>query len=165
MNQNDLDEVKSKFPGISDDVLAASNLITKKVVVSKTENTMLKPLNGSTVGNPRQRDTSERSGKFNATRTDYNGIIYPSKHEALTARDLDLQIKAGEIDFYLRQVPFVLPGGIIYRADFLTFKQKKSNWPFWDIKVIESKGYPTPTWRLKLKLFKEAYPNLEIKIV
>lgn len=113
---------------------------------------------------------NKRFGKYNAQRTEYNGIVYASKHESRTAQDLDLQIKAGEIDFYLRQISFPLPG-CVYRADFVTFKCSNGfelnmvNYSEWKIKVVESKGYPTPEWKRKLKLFKATYPNLEIKIV
>ena len=50
----------------------------------------------------------------------YNGRIYHSKKEASFAAELDLRVKAGEIDFYLEQVPFRLPGGIVYCLDFMT---------------------------------------------
>jgi hypothetical protein len=124
---------------------------------------------------PVQTGLSGRSGKYNATRTEYNGVTYPSKHEAQTAQELDLQIKAGEIDFYLRQVNFPLPG-CVYRADFVTFKAQELKREFdwdkgltypisWKIQVVESKGYPTPEWKRKLRLFKTTYPNLELKVV
>jgi hypothetical protein len=104
------------------------------------------------------------TNKYHAVKTEYNGIYYPSKKEANTAQDLDLQQKAGSFDFYLRQVNFPLPGGIIYRADFITFA-KMQNQITWRIKVIETKGYWTEVAKLKLKLFKETYPNLEIIII
>lgn len=117
---------------------------------------------------PAQRQGNGRSSKYNAIPAEYNGIRYPSKHEAQTAQDLDLQVKAGEIDFYLRQVNFPLPG-CTYRADFVTFKAIRGiecpGWPNFIIKVVEAKGYPTQSWKMKQKLFKETYPNLELKVV
>ncbi len=48
--------------------------------------------------------------KYHNQRTEHGGVVYQSKHEAETVMGLDLQVKAGEIDFYLRQVPFSLGG-------------------------------------------------------
>jgi hypothetical protein len=100
--------------------------------------------------------------KYRNKRTAYNGIIYDSKAEASKAAELDLLVKAGEIDFYLRQIPFPLPGGIIYRADFLVFT--KSGYRLWDIEIIEVKGYSNKEWKMKEKLFREKYPNLVLRV-
>ena len=102
--------------------------------------------------------------KYHAERTEYNGVKYPSKKEARVAKTLDLMKVAGSFDFYLRQVSFPLSGGLIYRADFVTFA-KMQNQIVWRIKVIEVKGFKTPVWIMKRKLFKEAYPNLEMEVI
>jgi hypothetical protein len=110
--------------------------------------------------------------KYRNKRTAYNGIIYDSKAEASKAAELDLLVKAGEIDFYLRQIPFPLPGGIIYRADFVTFEKVELT-PYkdsptyldgWVIEVIEVKGMPTKEWKMKEKLFREKYPKLVLRV-
>jgi hypothetical protein len=111
----------------------------------------------------RENSRQVPNNKYHATRTEYNGNLYHSKKEAEYAQGLDLLIKAGEIEFYLRQVPFQLQGGVVYRADFVTFQRLPNT--IWNIKVIEVKGYFTPESKRKMKQFRAAYPNLEIEIV
>ena len=101
----------------------------------------------------------------------YNNVVYASKKESRKAQELDLLKEAGEINFWLRQVPFSLPGGIIYRADFVTFVNIANIYigdslidKHWIVKVIETKGFKTPEWKLKLKLFRETYPDIEMVI-
>ena len=75
-----------------------------------------------------------RANKYNVAPKEeriYNGVLYASKKESLQAADLDLQVKAGEIDFWLRQVPIRLPGGKIYKVDFVTFKAG-----YWDSSTL-----------------------------
>ena len=117
-------------------------------------------------------DLAKRSGKYNAVKTEYRGIWYHSKKEALTANQLDIDKAHGLIDFWLRQVPFQLPGRIEYRADFVTYKRigilgewNLSNDSAFYVKVIEVKGMETDVWKLKHKLFTETYPHLELEIV
>ena len=106
---------------------------------------------------------SNATSKYHAQPTEHNGIVYHSKKEAAKAAELDLRVKAGEISFYLRQVPFTLPGNITYRADFVTFD--KDVLGRWWIEIIECKGVWTPEAKLKMKLFKERYPDLSIEVV
>lgn len=113
----------------------------------------------------------------------YNGILYASKKEATFARHLDLQVRAGEITYWLRQVPFPLPGNTTYRADFVIFKAfwddnfPKASMQLWIVTVYEVKMYRkatqkhkegyffTPEAKLKMKLFRQQYPDLRIEIV
>ena len=107
-----------------------------------------------------------KPNKYNAVKTEYRGIWYHSKKEALTANQLDIDKAHGLIDFWLRQVPFQLPGRIEYRADFVTFKfAPDTGFDVWKVRVIEVKGMETDVWKLKHKLFTETYPNLELEIV
>jgi len=113
------------------------------------------------------------ASKYRAQRTEHNGITYHSKKEAAKAAELDLMVAAGEIGFYLRQVPFDLGGAprITYRADFVTFKQAGRDEvgaiplrQVWTIEVIEVKGMWTGEAKMKLKLFKEKYPALKLVV-
>jgi hypothetical protein len=115
---------------------------------------------------------SKRQHKYNVSPAEdrtFNGVIYASKAECKKAKELDLQQKAGEIDYILRQVPFPLPGNITYRADFMTLSRLESSNPLdifgWNIKVIEVKGMALPSWKLKYKLFKATYPLIDLIIV
>lgn len=90
--------------------------------------------------------------KFNAKPTEYDGRRFDSKKEARYAQGLDLRKKAGEIIFYLRQVPFDLPGGVKYRIDFVEFHTDGT------VRFIDVKGYDTPMGKAKRKMVEDLYP-------
>lgn len=60
-----------------------------------------------------------RAAKYANVPTEVDGIRFDSKLEAKYYVELDLRRKAGDIAYFLRQVPFHLPGGVIYRVDFM----------------------------------------------
>ena len=105
--------------------------------------------------------------KYGAKRTDYNGATYDSKREAKHAAQLDLLIKAKDIEDAVikweRQVefPLVVNGQLIclYRADFRVW------YPDGRCEIHEVKGMDTQTWRLKAKLFKALHPELLLKVI
>lgn len=86
------------------------------------------------------------------------GKSYASKAEARYADKLDIAQKSGELLFYLRQVPFELPGSTTYRADFLEF------WIDGTVCVTDVKGFETPEFKIKKALLEETYP-VSLKIV
>jgi len=90
--------------------------------------------------------------KFKATITEADGIKFSSKKEAKYYYQLNILKKNGDILFFLRQVPFHLPGGVIYRVDFMEF------WANGDIIFTEIKGYETQEWLMKKKLVESLYP-------
>ncbi|MFA5377231.1 MAG: DUF1064 domain-containing protein [Dehalococcoidia bacterium] len=110
----------------------------------------------------------KNANKYHAQRTEHAGIVYHSKKEAAKAAELDLMVQAGEIDFYLRQVPFVVGTDPLttYRADFVTFKTYTNAFDAgkWTIEVIETKGYYAPGAKKKLKLFKQKFPALKLVV-
>jgi len=121
-------------------------------------------------GKPVESHPSAKRHKYNAVRTVYNNIAYASKKEANYAQELDLRKKAGEIDFWLMQVPFSLPGNTVYRLDFVTFKLAARppeipddvkrfvdcSW-LYNIEFIEVKGFRTGLGELKRKQVEEIY--------
>lgn len=88
----------------------------------------------------------------------YKGQVYASKKEMLKAQELDLMMKTGEIDFYLEQVPFKLPGNSKHLIDFVTFKGVLvlpiENWA---VHYIEVKGRDLALGRLKRKQTEAIY--------
>lgn len=96
--------------------------------------------------------------KFNAKRCEYENIKFPSKLE----RDFYIQLKmrqvAGEVLFFLRQVPFELLGGMKYVVDFQVFYSNG------EIEFIDTKGFDTQLSITKRKMVEDAYP-IEIKII
>ena len=57
--------------------------------------------------------------KYNNTPTERDGITFDSKREADRYTELMMMLRAGEIYGVFRQHPFQLPGGVVYRADFV----------------------------------------------
>ena len=101
--------------------------------------------------------------KYRSRRTEYNGVKYASKKEAKHAEELNLLVKAGELSFWLRQIPFSLPGGTVYRLDFAEFRQVV-NTSLYQIDWVEVKGYKTPVGELKRKQT-EALFGIEITVI
>lgn len=90
--------------------------------------------------------------KFHAVQTLADGIKFPSKREARTYETLKLKKLAGEVLFFLRQVPFHLPGEVRYVVDFVTFNADGS------VHFIDSKGMKTPLYVAKKRIVESIYP-------
>lgn len=101
--------------------------------------------------------------KYGAKRTLYDGNVYHSKREADYARGLDLRMKAGEIGGWIRQVPYDLEvnGQKIcrYIADFVVVDKEGKK------EIHEVKGMVTGVWKIKEKLFRALYPDIELKVI
>ena len=102
----------------------------------------------------------------NARKSIYNGKIYDSNFEAGFARELDLRKKAGDIKDWEQQVnlDLIVNGYKVctYRIDFVVHHNDGTT------EYIECKGYPTPVWRLKWKLFEALFgndPNNKLTII
>jgi hypothetical protein len=95
------------------------------------------------------------TNKYNAKKTEYNGVIYDSKKEANRAMELDLMIKAGDVIKVERQPRFdIYVNGVFiayYKADFKIF------YPKGYFEVEDVKGMKTPVYRLKKKLVETIY--------
>lgn len=96
--------------------------------------------------------------KFKAQPTELDGINFSSKLEARWYRIVKDMKDSGEVLFFLRQVPFHLPGNVIYRADFMLFYTDGH------VEIWECKGFETPEWNIKRRLVESLYP-IEIKVV
>jgi hypothetical protein len=90
--------------------------------------------------------------KFHAIPTEYDGIKFASKKEAKRYKELLLLKKAGDILFFLRQVPFHLPGNVKYLCDFVIF------WTNGEVIFEDVKGVKTPMYILKKKQIEALYP-------
>lgn len=100
--------------------------------------------------------TSKKTAKYKNQKT----AGYDSKKEYSVAVDLLLRKNArnGDVLDWLEQVPIKLPGGLVYRCDFLVF-MKDGTW-----ELIEVKGFSTKTWKIKLALLKESRPELHKRL-
>lgn len=104
-----------------------------------------------------------RRGWGSAVRTPYKGRVYASKAEARYARYLDTLQKAGEVRRWEAQVRLTLKVNGKKVCDMVP------DFAVWlrngDMEYREVKGHPTPTWRLKLKLFTALHPNAVYRVV
>ena len=90
--------------------------------------------------------------KFNAIRSEHDGIKFPSKKECQRYKQLKQLKELGEITFFLRQVPFHLAGGVKYICDFLVF------WSNGEVTIEDVKGMKTDLYRAKKKMVEATYP-------
>ena len=89
--------------------------------------------------------------KFNAIPTEVDGIKFASKKEAKYYSDLRLRQAAGEVFFFLRQVPFHFPGNVRYVCDFQEFLATG------EVRFVDVKGYKTDMYKLKVKQVKAVF--------
>lgn len=105
--------------------------------------------------------------KYNAVRTEVDGILFHSKGEARRYGELKMLERAGEISDLELQPEFVLLDGFVrdgkriqaikYRADFKYVED--------GVVVIEDfKGKETAEFRIKRKLFLNRYPEYEFRV-
>lgn len=87
-----------------------------------------------------------------------DGIRFDSKAEARYYSQLKIRKLAGDIKFFLRQVPFDLPGGVKYRLDFMVFENDDT------VRCVDVKGTQTQMFKLKKKQVESLYP-VEIELV
>ena len=90
--------------------------------------------------------------KFNAIRSEFDGIKFPSKKECKRYQQLKLLRESGEIVFFLRQVPFHLPGNVKYVCDFVIF------WSDGNVTIEDVKGMKTSVYIAKKKMVEAIYP-------
>ena len=96
--------------------------------------------------------------KLHAVATESDGIKFSSKKEARVYQNLKLQQAAGEVVFFLRQVPFYLPGGVKYVCDFQVF------YAAGNVRFLDAKGMQTESFKAKKRLVEAMFP-VEIEMV
>jgi hypothetical protein len=100
----------------------------------------------------------QRSKWTTAKKQNYGGHSYDSGFESSYAQELDLRVAAGEIKSWERQKTLELRvnGYLIctYRIDFIVYHFDGTT------EYVECKGWASPVWRLKWKLFEALYSDL-----
>ena len=96
--------------------------------------------------------------KFRAVPTVEDGIRFPSLAQAAYYTRLKARKEAGEVLFFLMEVPILLPAGIKYVVDFIEFLADGS------VRFIDVKGFQTPEFKLKKRLLEKFYP-FELQVV
>ncbi len=93
--------------------------------------------------------------KYGAKSCTYNGISYHSKKEAGFAGELDFRKKANDIVSWERQIkiPLYVNEFLIanYYVDFLVHHKDGRK------EYVEVKGFETPEWQMKWRLFEALY--------
>ena len=90
--------------------------------------------------------------KFNAKPTELDGIKFSSNKEAKRYTELKILKSSSEVLFFLRQVPFHLPGNVRYVCDFMVF------WNNGEITIEDVKGMKLPLYEAKKKILEATYP-------
>jgi hypothetical protein len=81
-----------------------------------------------------------------------DGILFDSKAEMHRYQELKGMQSQGVITYFLRQVPFHLPGNVTYRVDFMVV------YPDQHIVYEDVKGALTAMYKLKKKQVEALYP-------
>ena len=98
------------------------------------------------------RPRPKAKSKYKNKKTKRGAITFDSIKEAKRYDVLCLMQKAGHVKFFLRQVPFDLPGGVKYRLDFLI------HWEDGSVTYEDVKGMRTAMYILKKKQVEDLYP-------
>lgn len=100
-----------------------------------------------------------KKSKYGNRRVEINGLKFDSQHEANVYLEMMDRVRAGELKCVLRQVPFDLPGGIRYIADFITIR------PDWSIEgVYDAKSPATRANRVYINKKKQVKACWDIEI-
>lgn len=92
-----------------------------------------------------------KPSKYRNQPTVVDGERFDSKLEARCFQWLKLRATSGEVLWFIRQVPFRLEGGVVYRADFLAVLAAGG------VEVIDAKGHLTQASANKIKQVRERY--------
>lgn len=92
-----------------------------------------------------------KPSKYHAVLTECDGIKFQSKKEARIYRELCCRRHAGEVKFFLTQVPFRLRAGYKHLLDFMVIRADGR------IEYIEAKGRDLPMGRMKRKMVEDEY--------
>jgi hypothetical protein len=101
--------------------------------------------------------------KHGNTRTEVNGYTFASRLEADRYRELVVLRQSGQVAWFIRQVPFDVAPGVVYRADFLVVCNLDGS-ARQEVHVEETKGHLTDTARVKLRVVEERY-GIQIRIL
>ena len=97
--------------------------------------------------------------KYHNTFTEVDGIKFHSQAEAKRYCELKILKQSGEIKDFRRQVPYKLGGKVNYVIDF-EIKHNDGR-----IEVEEVKGFWTAAAKIKVRLFRERYPEIKLTVI
>jgi hypothetical protein len=100
----------------------------------------------------------KKPAKYRNSPTVVDGQRFDSRLEAKHYQHLKNLWELGTLAWFTRQVPFRLPGGITYRADFLVV------WKDGRVSVQDVKGFGTRTSQIKIAQVEEIF-GVTIEII
>jgi hypothetical protein len=98
-----------------------------------------------------QGEGASKQSKYHNVLTECDGIRFQSKKEAKYYRELCCRVHAGEVRYFLRQVPFHL-FGVVYRVDFMEVLKDGR------IRYVDVKGFRNRAYINKRKQVMVIYP-------
>ena len=103
----------------------------------------------------------KKRSKYKAVRCEVDGEKFDSKKEARRWAELKMLKKAGQVRNINRQLAFelIVNGERVgaYVSDFIYERLTASGSPKWEKVIEDCKGFRTPLYRLKKKLFEAQY--------
>lgn len=111
------------------------------------------------VSAPKPEPDKPKRSKYGNRKTECDGTVFDSQHEANAYREIQLRIASGELRAVACQVRFLLPGGVTYIADFVVMNCDGT------FTVMDAKSEATQkdkVYRLKRRMMKNC---LGIEIV
>lgn len=109
------------------------------------------------------RQIKSGAAKYNNRRTQVDGWWFDSQLEADRYRELKLLRASADVAWFLCQVPFRLPGGITYKADFLVVWNGLSPHRR-GVSIEDCKGMMTRVSQNKIKQVEELY-GIKVEII
>jgi hypothetical protein len=104
-----------------------------------------------------------KRSKYGSKITEYGGRKFHSAAEAKQAAELDLLLKCKQIISWDAQVPMPIRiNGTYICTLILDFGVHETRGNFY---YIETKGFETAIYRLKMKLLRATYPNIDVRVV
>ena len=92
--------------------------------------------------------------KYKSRSVVIDSIIFQSQKEANYYCRLKMLVTTGDVLYFLRQVPFHLPGNVTYRVDFMEVH------PDGSVHYIDVKGFETKAFKRNKKQVEALYPVL-----
>ena len=93
-----------------------------------------------------------KRNKYRNKKVTIDNMIFDSMAEGAYYEMLKMLRDAGEVSYFLRQVPFHLPGRTVYRLDFMVIYVDGR------IDHVDIKGSVTAEFKLKRRQVEELYP-------
>jgi hypothetical protein len=108
---------------------------------------------------------AEKQSKYHSNKVTVDGITFDSQKEANRYCDLLLEQRAGLVDRIELQPRFLLQDGYMDNGKKVRDMYYVADFQVWysdgRVVVIDTKGFKTQVYRMKKKLFRRKYPDIE----